>query len=144
MAIGKGLTFELIIAVHRGRVRQTPMYPLRCTRKLRAGLAGIAANGKHDVQRHSLGPEKLVPTLAARRLATGPFAQLLYCQGVDPAGGVAAGAEGLNVTAQLAIEQLLGDDAAGRIARAQDQQAHGRGIFVQQHGLSPAVVSPMS
>jgi hypothetical protein len=42
-------------------------------------------------------------------------------QGVDPTGRVAAGAEAAKPAIPECIEQAFGDDAAGRVAGAQEQ-----------------------
>ena len=87
---------------------------------------GLVADGDDKVELRCAGGGELVPAFAAQVfdwVAEG--AHLLDGEGVDAAGGMAAGAVGLEAAGGHGVEERLADDAARGVAGAEDEDVVG-------------------
>src|SRR5689334_6127529 len=122
----------------RGWIGNAPVHGERLARPDRADLAGgIVADGDDEVDRRRAFRGELVP--AFRPQALGGKAELIEqgerCR-VDFALGMAAGGKGAEAAAAVAVEDRLGEDRAGRVAGAEEEDVVGF------HGTPAATVAP--
>ncbi len=104
-------------------IRRGPLRKHWRPRPYRAHLAcGPVADGYDEIHVRRVLERKFVPRFAPRTLrADTALAQKLEDEGIHAAAWMTAGAERFEATLAFRVQHAFGDDAAGRIPRAQEQ-----------------------